>query len=380
MKKPYRTANLKPGIRDFPPWSPRFWNGMLLGDWLRLLIRNRLHIDPLRLGIAFIITGCTMINSLLHRVQGLAYGRRIEQMSIKSSPLFIIGHWRSGTTFLHELLTRDKRFAFPTTYACFAPNHFLVTAWIIPRLMRLLLPKKRPMDNMPVGFARPQEDEFALANMGCPTPYLRMMFPNEPPCHLELLNMEGVPADDLKRWKHDVVWFVKALTSQSRKPLVLKSPPHTGRVGVLSELFPGARFIHMTRDPYTLFASTRALWSALDSTQGLQHPRNEHLKAYVFTCFEMMYRGFEQQRGRIDPKRICDVRYEDLTSEPLEQLEAIYKKLGLGDFEQIRPALQEYLTEIKDYQPNRHEELDDGTKAEIRCRWKSYARKYDYTL
>jgi omega-hydroxy-beta-dihydromenaquinone-9 sulfotransferase len=367
--KPYPQAKFKPRIRDFPPWSPRFWNGMLLGDWLRLLIRNRLRIDPLRLGIAFIITGCTAINSLLQRVQGLVYGRRIDQTPIKEPPLFIIGHWRSGTTFLHELLACDKRFAFPTTYACFAPNHFLLTAWIIPRLLGFLLPKKRPMDNMQVSFARPQEDEFALANMGCSSPYLRILFPNEPPCHLEFLNMEGIPANELKRWKHDMVWFAKALTLQSQKPLVFKSPTHTGRVEVLSELFPGARFIHMTRDPYTLFASTRALWSALDSTQGLQPPRNEHLEEYVFTCFELMYRGFEQQRGRIDPKRICDVRYEDLISAPLEQLEAIYKKIGISDFEHVRLTLKEYLTELKDYQPNRHEELDDGTKAEIRRRW-----------
>ena len=41
----------------------------------------------------------------------------------------MIGHWRSGTTLLHELLVLDPRHTFPDTYACFAPNHFLVSGW-----------------------------------------------------------------------------------------------------------------------------------------------------------------------------------------------------------------------------------------------------------
>ena len=89
----------------------------------------------------------------------------------------MIGHWRSGTTLLHELLVRDPRHTYPDTYACFAPNHFLVSGWWMKPCLKVLLPSQRPIDNMPAGWDHPQEDEFALCNMGVPSPYLTIIFP-----------------------------------------------------------------------------------------------------------------------------------------------------------------------------------------------------------
>jgi len=378
-EKAKSTDTRKSPVHTYPAWSPRFWHGMLFGDWLRLLARNRFRIHPVRWGLACTVTGCTVLNSALRIRQQLFYGRKIPKTEIEDPPIFIIGHWRSGTTYLHELMVRDDRFGYPTTYECFAPRHFLTSSWSIPRLVGFLLPRTRPMDNMSAGFDLPQEDEFALANMGCPTPYWRLAFPNEPPCYMELLDMEGVSDEVLSRWKRDLIWFIRALTLRKKKPLILKSPPHTGRIKILSELFPGSRFVHMTRNPDTLFASTRRLWPSLEVAQGLQVPRSEYLDEYIFDCFERMYRGFEKQRGAIDPDRICDVRYEDLVRDPIGQLEAIYEKLGLGDFESIRPKIEAHVSSKKDYKPNRHTELEPEIKAELQRRWAGYYEKYGYT-
>jgi hypothetical protein len=351
---------------------------MLLGDWLKLVARNRFRVHPVRWGLVCTVSACGVFNSIMRLVQQALYSRKIARTEIQHPPVFIIGHWRSGTTFLHELMVRDERFAYPTTYECFAPNHFLVTRRITPKIVNLLLPRTRPMDNMLTGVDNPQEDEFALGNLGCPTPYWRMVFPNEPPCYLELLDMEGVSEELLARWKRDMVWFVRAMTFYKDKPLILKSPPHTGRIRLLSELFPGARFIHITRHPEALFASNRRLWPRLDSAQGLQIPNNEHLDEYIFTAFERMYRGFESQRPSIDPSRIWDVRYEDVVADPVGQLETIYRQLDLGDFEQVRGKLEEFVQGQKDYQPNLHPELEPEVRAEIRRRWAGYYEKYGY--
>jgi hypothetical protein len=253
-----------------------------------------------------------------------------------------------------------------------------VTRRVIPALVGALLPRKRPMDNMGTGINNPQEDEFALGNMGCPTPYWRMAFPNEPPCYMELLDMDGVADELLERWKRDIVWFVKALTYHKQKQLILKSPPHTGRVGLLAELFPEAKFIHITRDPENLFASSRRLWPSLDFAQGLQVPKNEALDEYILTAFERMYHGFETQRSSLDPANICDVRYEDLARDPLEHVRSIYERLELGDFEAMRPALQSYVADLKGYQANQHPELEPEIRGEIRRRWAGYFEKYGY--
>ena len=367
----------KPKFHTYPFWSPRFWHGMRLGDWWRLLCRNRFRMALLRIPMAVLVTMCAVLNTLLHWIERWRHGRRIEATEITQPPVFIIGHWRSGTTYLHELLVRDDRFAFPTTYECFASSHFLVSEWIVPKLIWFLLPSKRPMDNMAAGFDRPQEDEFALVTLGAPTPYLRMAVPNDPPPFMEFLDMQGASAADVGRFRRDLRQFAQRLTLLKEKRLILKSPPHTGRIALLADLFPGAVFIHIVRDPYSIFASTRRLWQSLDEVQGFQFPKHEHLDEYVFAAFERMYRGFDQQRSTLDPARLYEIRYEDLVQDPLGQLETMYAQLNLGDFAAIKENIAAYLSEQKDYQTNRHE-LAPSLKAEIRRRWSSYFDRYGY--
>lgn len=371
-------ASSKPTGQGYPFWSPRFWHGMRTGDWLKLVVENRFRFSPTRLGLGFTVSCVTPFNTVMSLLQRVMRGRAIDQTEIVEPPIFIVGHWRSGTTYLHELLVRDERYGYPTTYECFAPTHFLMTEWIVPSLVGFLLPTKRPMDNMGAGFSLPQEDEFALCNMGSPTPYRRMAFPNEPGCFMELLDMQNVSDEVMSRWKRDMRWFAKALTLYKKKQLVLKSPPHTGRIEVLSQLFPGAKFIHITRDPKSLFLSTRRLWPSLDEAQGLQVPKNRQLDEYIFECFDRMYRGFEDQRTRMDPDSIVDVRYEDLVVDPVAQVKQLYERLQIGDFETMRESLEAYVNSKKDYKPNRHLELEPEIEQQIKQRWAGYIEKYGY--
>ena len=105
-------------------WIPRFWDGMCVSGWLPLLVRNRFDVSPRRIAMAVLIGGFALLNFVLWLVQHVLFGRKIERTKIDDDPIFVIGHWRSGTTLLHELLVLDPRHTFPDTYACFAPNHF----------------------------------------------------------------------------------------------------------------------------------------------------------------------------------------------------------------------------------------------------------------
>ncbi len=116
--------------------------------------------------IAAIVTCVSFGHTLLRILQGAIHGRAIRATKLTAPPIFIIGHWRTGTTLLHELLVQDERFAYPTTYACMDPCDFLLTEWLFSRLFWFLVPSRRPMDNMKAGFDRPQEDEFALCFLG----------------------------------------------------------------------------------------------------------------------------------------------------------------------------------------------------------------------
>ena len=371
-------GSTKPKFHRYPFWSPRFWHGMRLGDWLALLGRNGFRIHPARMPMAGIISGFAVGNSMMNLLQGAVYGRRVRD-AVVPPPVFIIGHWRSGTTYLHELMSLDTRFCSPTTYQCFAANHFLLTGSWLPQLTWFFMPKKRPTDDVEMGWNQPQEDEFALVNMGIPSPYLRMAFPNHPPVYLEYLDLEGLSAEELQAWKAGLFEFVRRMTVQNDRRLVLKSPTHTGRVKVLAEMFPGARFIHVVRDPRKLVPSTLRLWQSLDEPQGLQLARHEGLEEYAFACYERMYAGFRRGREAVSPDHICDVKFEQLVADPVGQLEAVYEKLGLGDFQSVRPELERYADKKKDYKINEHQ-LPAELEEKIKTRWHDYDDAYGYGL
>lgn len=375
-KKPAVKPKKIETVNHYHLLAARFWHGMLFGSWIRLVARNRCRISFTRLPLAFTITFASVLNSLLRPLQEFLYRSYIERTQIKDAPIFIVGHWRSGTTLLHELLVLDERYTFPTTYECYAPNHFMISDWIVTKF-KFLLPERRPMDSMVTGWHRPQEDEFALCNMGLPSPYLTMAFPNSPPRDANYLTLEGLSDEELDRWKAGLKWFLTRVTLRKPKRIILKSPPHTGRIKTLIELFPDARFVHIVRDPYPLYGSTVKLWKTLYWFQGLQVPRHEGLEEYVFSCFEQMYNKFERDRPLIDPARFFEVRYEDLIRDPIEQMRALYEHLGLGEFEVALPKLKAYFKNTEDYRTGSYQ-IADELREEIDRRWGPYMRRYGY--
>jgi hypothetical protein len=350
---------------------------MCLGDWLKLLRRHHFRIHPYRWGLAATVTNLALFNSCFGALTRWRYRRRVAATQLIDDPIFIVGHWRSGTTYLHELLSCDSRLATPTTYECFAANHFLLTESWLPRLAWFVLPSRRPMDNVSTGWNAPQEDEFALCSLGAPSPYLRMAFPNEPDQFLEYLDLESLPAEIVRDWQQRLQYFLRSLTLTHGKRLILKSPTHTARIGLLARMFPGSRFLHIVRHPLSIYPSTMRLWEVLDEAQGLQRPHHRQLKSYVLAAFERMYQAFELQRAGLRADQILDIRYEELVQDPVGIVLQAYDQLQLGDFQQIRPALESMTQAKRRYQTNRYD-LPDELAAEIMTRWSGYAQRYGY--
>lgn len=374
-----KTPNESGNVNPYPPLAPRFWHGMPSHVWWPLLARNGFRVSPSRLHMAGALVFFTLFNDLLGSIQYLLHGRAIHRTQLAGPPVFILGHWRSGTTMMHELLQLDDRFTSPNTYQCFAPWHFLLSQGWIHRFGNFLLPAKRPMDNMKVGWSLPQEDEFALMVLGAPTPYYRIAFPYRPVPHMDSLGSQSFNPHDLRRWKASIDWFFRALTYHTGKPLIIKSPPHTGRLGILAEMYPDAKFIHMVRDPRKLYPSTKKMWLALGEVQSLQRGDNEEsLHRFVIDCFHRMYDSFEIDRHGLPSDRIVDVRYEDLVKQPSETIASIYEQLGLGKSEAVIAKMAERQSKETGYQTNQHPVNDELEKI-IQQDWSEYSRRYGYS-
>lgn len=368
------------GFKD-RPWIPRIWNGMSISSFMKLLWQNNFAVAPYRWPMAAINIMCGCVNSSFRTLQWLTLDRHILKTQLEKDPVFIIGHWRSGTTMLHEILIRDPQFSYPDTYSCFAAEHFLLSRKIITSF--LYLPKKRPMDNVEFGWTTPQEDEFALCAMGLPSPYTHLAFPNRMLKPLQYDRTQrcldlDISDLDLKRWKKGLRWFIQQLTYHDPRQLVLKSPTHTARVGILHEMFPNAKFIHITRNPYTLYASTVNLWRRFLLSEAFQHTDGAYLEELVFESLERMYHAFFRDAQNIPENQLVEVRYEDLVKDKIGQMERIYSQLHMDGFSELKPQLEIYSEEKKNYKKNKFEIAPDMIE-KITQRWKIYLDRYPYT-
>ncbi|MEM6691256.1 MAG: sulfotransferase [Planctomycetota bacterium] len=368
------------GFHHYPFYAPRFWHGMRPVTWWKLLSQLRFKVTFSSLPLLVGVSVATPFNTAMAWMQALLFGKRIRETQLAGAPVFIVGHWRSGTTMLHELLSLDERFGSPTTYQCFAPSHFLVSQWFFRRFATWLLPGRRPMDNMAAGWDRPQEDEFALMNLGLPSPYRRIAMPIDPRVDIEYLDLcsDSISDDDRESWLAGLRKFLQTVTVSCGRPLIIKSPTHTGRVGFLADAFSGSKFIHITRDPRTLYASTLRLWKSLDEVQSVTHTNHESLPNYVISCFDQMYKGFDRDFANIDRQRIIEIRYEDLVSDPANTLRRVYEELALGDFSHIQEPLLHWVETVhRGYQSNRHE-LESEDRERVETNMASYIQRYGY--
>ncbi len=378
MGQPPKTADGPVTVNPYPTLGPRFWHGMTSRVLWPFLYRNRFRVHLTRLHRAAGSLAFSPFNDVMALMQHVIHGGAIRRTELAGPPIFVLGHWRSGTTLMHELLHLDDRFASPNTYQCFAPWHFLLSEPWMRRFGNFLLPDKRPMDNMKANWSLPQEDEFALMILGAATPYYWLAFPQHAVPNMDSLGSHSFQPKDLKRWKFVIDWFFRALTYHTGKPLIIKSPPHTGRIGILAEMYPEAKFIHMVRDPRKLYPSTMKLWRALSETQGLQcRPNDEAIHRFVIDAIHRMYDSFELDRQKIPANRIIDVHYETLVADPMSTVARIYEQLEIGNSEFVLQKIAERSQADKEYRVNEHASSDELEKI-IQRDWSSYAKLYGY--
>ena len=354
-------------------WSVghNYMTGITFGKWLRLLAENRFNISPAYLHRAAFITLASLANSGAAVLETVRFGKAIKDTEITKPPLFILGHWRSGTTHLHDLLAQDTaQFQFANTYRVVNPLTFLSTENLITRLLPGLVPPKRPMDNMALSFTSPQEDEFAPLLMTLKSVYLGISFPKSTGVYEKYLSFRGVPRPEIEVWKDAFMTFCRKLSLNDDRALLLKSPPHTARIRTILEMFPDARFVHIHRDPYRVFQSQRHFFDTAGWYTYLQRPDLAKIDEGILTRHETMYDAYFEDLPLIPAGRFCEIAFDDLDADPTGQIRRVYDTLSLGGFDTFQPQLQAYVDTLKGYEKNSFTGLDAPTRAVVAERWK----------
>jgi len=357
--------------------SPNMFGGITLGLWLRVLRDNGFVVEPAYWPRAAVITLMSLGNSALGGCERLLYGRKIRETTV-ASPLFVLGVWRSGTTLLFNLLTQDRRFAFPNTYEAAFPHSFLLTEGIGARLLKPFIPKKRPQDNVAFGVGVPQEDEFAMCSLVPRSMLMSLAFPRRAALYDPFLTLRDVSASQRRGWQAALLHFLKKLAFKYGRPLVLKSPGHTGRLRLLLELFPDAKFVHIQRDPFAVFLSARHAVRKVSPWAAMQTDNFADLDERTLRQCKEIYEAYFDERSLIPAGHLCEIRFEDLERDPLGQIRQIYERLNLPDFQEVEPRLRAYIDSLKSYEKNRFEELTAAERERVMHEWRRCFEAWGY--
>jgi omega-hydroxy-beta-dihydromenaquinone-9 sulfotransferase len=353
--------------------------GMKFGTLSRVLLRNHGRVNwryfP-RLAFLLALGG---LNSYLACLEKAVDGRDIAAAELVGPPIFILGYWRSGTTHLHNLLNCDPNFTCPTSYQAMCPHHFVYSQPWGAGIFDRISPGTRPMDNVAINGGTPHEEEMALAGLCGISPYMQALFPATGDGAYSAVDPAKLPAGALAEWAAALQLFLKKLSFSKGKRIALKSPPHLGRLPQLLKLFPGAKFIHIVRNPYAVYLSSHKLWNSGLVYSHLQKADPRGLDERILSWYTDLFALFARDRDLIPPGDLTELRFEDLDTSPRECLEKIYADLGLGGFDDCWERAGEYLKQLGSYKKNRHC-LTEEDRDKVSRRWAFAFARYGYPL
>ncbi|MCD7969744.1 MAG: sulfotransferase [Alistipes sp.] len=325
-----------------------------------------------------------MIGALLATlkpIQDRRYRNRLEQQELEFPPVFILGHWRSGTTFVHNVLAKDSHFGYNTTYQTVFPHLMMWGQPLFKPMMKWLMPDKRPTDNMELSPELPQEEEFALSNMMPYTYYNFWYLPRamREYCDKYLL-FDQITEEEKQVFKETFIKLIKiSLWNTGGTQFLSKNPPHTGRVSALLEMFPDAKFIYLMRNPYTVFESTRSFFNNTIRPLKLQEADPAYLEENILEVYTKLYRKYEAEKSLIPHRNLYEIRFEDFEADPYERTGEIYRKLDLPGFESAQDRIKEYLEKKKGYTKNKYV-YEQRTLDLVRENWGYAFKDWGYEL
>ena len=352
-----------------------------LRSWLKLLRRSG-GIDRAFAPRVLFVSLTTLLTSPLRLWERIRYGRKIRRTAIHPEPVFIIGHWRSGTTHLLNLLCQDENLGYLSTFQAMAPGFCLVGDGIIKRLLAKLAGARYPtrlIDNIPLAFDAPQEDEFAMANLSPHSFVHTFSLPRQAEEIFERsVLFDGLSQQDLSRWVDAYLTVLrKATLACGGKRLVVKNCAHSARIPTLLELFPNAKFIHIHRDPYEIFVSTLHTHRTVLLRSQLQEIEPAHVEAHVLQFYDRLMRRLLADESLIPAGNLVEIRFEDLEASPLDQLRCIYDRLDLSGFADAEPRFRSYLEAVAGYKKNAYK-LDREIIAKVDGHWSFAFEEWGY--
>lgn len=290
----------------------------------------------------------------LRLLESLQRQRRSARADELRDPVIVIGHWRSGTTHLHNLIATNPRFGIISPLAAGMPDELLTLATWFKTWFERALPEDRHVDRVAVNPDSPQEDEIPLANMTPLSLFHAFYFPREFRAQFDRgVFWEGVPDNERRRWSdahRDLI--AKIALHQGRDQILLKNPVYTARIRELKGIWPNVRFVFIHRDPFEVYASTVRYTRAMLTMLALQRWEHIDIEDFVLKTYTRLHDSYLDQRRCLDPGQLIEISFSELQRDPLGTVAKIHEDLSLDGWASTEPRLRTYVESIAGYQKN----------------------------
>ncbi len=352
--------------------------GISTRQWIHLVKKNG-GIDHQYLHRALFITMTSVVTAPIRILFKIKYEKKINEVPLQDPPVFIIGHWRSGTTYLHELLSNDPRFCYTTLWSTLLPEGGLILE-PMKRFLARFLPSERPMDAIKVDMDGPYEDEAALAVLYPWSFFHCLHFPrNAEEQYLKSIHFQGLTLQEKDQWKKTYLKFIKTVMFMNPgKRFLSKNPPNTARISTLLELFPEAKFIHIYRSPYLVYLSTKKMRMKVLDKLALQVASEEEIEKQVVSNYIRLMKSFFEQKEQIQTDRFVEIKYEDLIADPIKHIQYIYETLRIPGLETALPHMMKYLERQSGYKTNVYS-IDEKIVNHVDKNWKFTIDRWRYS-
>lgn len=361
-------------------------NTLVGADWKTFKkITKGQNIAKGKKGKMFLTKCVCRLLSTMTGLQNRKYRKRLADVPLQHDPVFILGHWRSGTTFVHNIFAQDPRFGFTTTYQTVFPHYMMAMQWLFKPVMGWLMPDHRPTDNMELAPDLPQEEEFALQNTMPYTYYNFWMFPENMQEYCDrFLTMKSATDEEIATFKEQFMKLVKISLWNTRRDIkdaqyLSKNPPHTGKVKTLVEMFPNAKFIYLMRNPYTVFESSRSFFTNTIAPLELHSIPLEQMEQNILRNYMELYDAYQEQKKYIPEGNLFEVKFEEFEKDAFGITERIYKDLNIPGWEEAKPAIQAYVDKKKGYKKNKYE-YKPRTVQLVNDSWKKVLEEWGYEV
>ena len=348
------------------------------GVLFKIFSKNK--ISRSKFGLVFRVCLFSILTWPLQLLQRIVYFFKLRNVSFEGKePVFILGHWRSGTTHIHYLMSKDPHFGFLSNFQSF---FFNISSFGYGWLDKLLSPytaQVRPQDNMDFTVLAPQEEEQVVSNISDAASVHSFYFP-ENSRYFDKFNLfEGIKDKDLKKWQRAYLYVLKGITHMAKgKRLVIKNPNNTGRIRQLLQLFPNAKFVYIHRNPFSVYLSTLHLYRVVLNDQSFQEVNITKNQDMIIRNYKKIQQAYLRDRALIPKGNLVEIAYDQIGEGSLDLFKQIYQTLNLDSLEEALPYVQSYLSTIQNYKKNKFIPIEDEMVARIQKEWKFAFDEFGY--